>query len=202
MNASVMNGNFKGHAGFDKEEKHMDVIRTGRYKNYGQLEDQAAGLAEVETFVFDGGRVVPANQIENSTSPVIHTAPEKNYGQLEDQANGLVDVQAFVFRNGEVVPASQAENSSTPVINTAPEKNYGQLEETADHSVDVEKFVFHNIDFSGPMSDEERKLCIQRFQEDCRNCQSMKEGDDSEDITFVFRDGEVVLFDSDNEIKE
>lgn len=126
MNASVVNGNFKGYVGFDKEEKHMYMIRTGRYKNYGQLEDQAAGLAEVETFVFDGGYVKPVSQTENTTSPVIHTAPERNYGQLEDQANGLADVQAFVFRNGEVVPANQAENSSTPVINTAPEKNYAR----------------------------------------------------------------------------
>lgn len=126
MNASVMNGNFKGYVGFDKEEKHMDMIGTGRYKNYGQLEDQAAGTADVEAFVFRNGAVVPANQAENSTTPVIKTANEPNFGQLEDQANGMADVEAFVFRNGEVVPASQAQNSSTPVINTAPEKNYAR----------------------------------------------------------------------------
>lgn len=124
MNASVMNGNFNRYAGFDKEEKYMDMIRTGRYKNYGQLEDQAAGTVDVEAFVFRNGEVVPANQAENSTTPVIKTANEPNFGQLEDQASGIADVEAFVFRNGEVVPASQAQNSSTPVINTAPEKNY------------------------------------------------------------------------------
>lgn len=126
MNASEMKGNLNGQEGFNKEEKQMDVIRTERYKNYGQLEDQAAGTAEVETFVFRSGEVVPANQAENSVSPVIKTANEPNFGQLEDQANGIADVEAFVFRNGEVVPASQAQNSSTPVINTAPEKNYAQ----------------------------------------------------------------------------
>lgn len=124
MNASVMNGNFRGCVGFDKEEKYMDMIRTGKYKNYGQLEDQAEGLAEVETFVFQNGGIVPVNQAENSTTPVIRTASEPNFGQLEDQANGMADVEAFVFRNGEVVPVSQAQNTSTPVINTAPEKNY------------------------------------------------------------------------------
>lgn len=188
MNASVMNGNFKGYAGFDKEEKHMDMIRTGRYKNYGQLEDQAAGAADVEAFVFRNGEVVPANQAENSATPVIKTANAPNFGQLEDQANGMADVEAFVFRNGEVVPASQAQNSGTPVINTAPEKNYGQLEESAACGIDVEKFVFK----SGPMFAEERELCHQRFQEDCRNCQSMKASDNSESTSFVFRGDEVV----------
>ena len=70
--------------------------------------------------------MVPANQTEDSTTPVIKTANEPNFGQLEDQANGTADVEAFVFRNGEVVPANQAQNSSTPVINTAPEKNYSR----------------------------------------------------------------------------
>lgn len=126
MNAFVMNDNFKEYADFDKEEKHMDMIRTERYKNYGQLEDQAAGTADVETFVFYNGNIVPASQTENSTTPVVKTANEPNFGQLEDQANGTADVEAFVFRNGEVVPASQAQNSSTPVINTAPEKNYAR----------------------------------------------------------------------------
>lgn len=126
MNASVMSGNFNGYAGFDEEEKNMDMISTGGYKNYGQLEDQAAGTADVEAFVFRNGEVVPANQVENSTTPVIKTANEPNFGQLEDQASGMADVEAFVFRNGEVVPASQAQNSSTPVINTAPEKNYAR----------------------------------------------------------------------------
>ena len=126
MNASVLIGTFKGYAVCDKEEKHMDMIRTGRYKNYGQLEEQAAGIADVEAFVFRNGEVVPANQAQDSATPVIKTANEPNFGQLEDQANGMADVEAFVFQNGEVVPASQAQNSSTPVINTAPEKNYAR----------------------------------------------------------------------------
>lgn len=126
MKTSLVNGNFKGYAGFDKEGAHMDMIRTGRYKNYGQIEDQAAGIADVEAFVFKNGEVVPANQTGNSTTPVIKTANEPNFGQLEDQANGMADVEAFVFRNGEVVPANEAQNSSTPVINTAPEKNYAR----------------------------------------------------------------------------
>ena len=74
MNAFVMNDNFKEYADFDKEEKHMDMIRTERYKNYGQLEDQAAGTADVEAFVFRNGEVVPANQTENSTTPAIPLA--------------------------------------------------------------------------------------------------------------------------------
>ena len=126
MNASFITNSFRGYEGFEKEKKHMDMIRTARFKNYGQLEDQAAGVADVEAFVFRNGEVVPANQAEDSTTPVIKTADEPNFGQLEDQANGTADVEAFVFRNGEVVPANQAQNSSTPVINTAPEKNYSR----------------------------------------------------------------------------
>ena len=105
MNASVMDGNIKGYVGFDfdKEEKHMDMIRTERYKNYGQLEDQAAGIADVEAFVFRNGEVVPANQTENSTTPVIKTPDEPNFGQLENRVNGMADVETFVFHNGESV---------------------------------------------------------------------------------------------------
>ena len=57
------------------------MIRTGEYKNYGQLEDQANGVADVEAFVFRKGEVVPADQARNSSSPVINTAPEKNYAR-------------------------------------------------------------------------------------------------------------------------
>lgn len=126
MKTSVMNVNLNGYVGFKGKEKNMDMIRTGRHQNYGQLEDQANGTADVEAFVFRNGEVVPASQAENGTAPVIRTADEPNFGQLEDQANGTADVEAFVFRNGEVVPASQVQNSDTPVINTAPEKNYAR----------------------------------------------------------------------------
>ena len=105
MNASVMDGNIKGYVGFDfdKEEKHMGMNKKEKYKNYGQLEDQAAGIADVEAFVFRNGEVVPANQTENSTTPVIKTPDEPNFGQLEDRVNGMADVETFVFHNGESV---------------------------------------------------------------------------------------------------
>lgn len=94
------------------------MIKTARIKVYGQLEDQANGVTDIEAFVFRNGEVVPANQAESSPGPVIHTAPEKNYGQLEEQANGTADVEEFVFRNGEVVPANQVNLSDGPVIRT------------------------------------------------------------------------------------
>lgn len=104
-----------------KEGKEM--IYTGEFKMFGQLEEQA-DAGDIEAFVFRNGEVVPASQAENSTGPVIHTAPEKNYGRMEEVANGNSDVEAFVFRNGEVIPASQAENSTGPVVHTAPERNF------------------------------------------------------------------------------
>lgn len=104
-----------------KEDQYM--IDTGKFKMFGQLEEQAE-TGDIEAFVFRNGEVVPASEAQNSTGPIIHTAPEKNYGQMEDVANGNSSVEAFVFRNGEVVPASQVENSTGPVIHTAPEKNY------------------------------------------------------------------------------
>ena len=126
MHASVMNENLKRVTVFEEEKGRMKMINTGCFKNYGQLEDQAAGVADVEAFVFRNGEVVPANQAQNSDTPVIKTANEPNFGQLEDQASGMADVEAFVFRNGEVVPADQAQNSDTTVIHTAPEKNYAR----------------------------------------------------------------------------
>lgn len=81
MKTSVMNVNLNGYVGFEGKEKNMDMIRTGRYQNYGQLEDQANGTADVEAFVFRNGEVVPASQVQNSDTPVINTAPEKNYAR-------------------------------------------------------------------------------------------------------------------------
>lgn len=78
MKVSVLN-NHKGYANFDKEEKTM--IRTERCRNYGQLEDQARGNADIEEFVFRNGEVVPAKQVKNSDTPVINTAPEKNFAR-------------------------------------------------------------------------------------------------------------------------
>lgn len=79
MNVSVKSGNGNEYADFNKEDK--DMIRTGRCKSYGQLEDQANGTADVEAFVFRNGEVVPAEQAQNSGTPVINTAPEKNYAR-------------------------------------------------------------------------------------------------------------------------
>ena len=81
---------------------------------------------DVETFVYHNGRIEPAIQAENSTTPDIWIDHEPNYDQFEDQTNGTADVEAFVFSNCMVVPASQSQNSSTPVINTAPETNYAR----------------------------------------------------------------------------
>lgn len=130
----------KTHFNF-KEEKNM--IHTGTYKLYGQLEEQAQEH-DIEAFVFCNGEVVPASQAQTSQAPVIHTAPEKNYGLMEDLAKGNADMEEFVYRNGEVIPASQAQPSQTPVIHTAPEKNYGLMEELTKGNMGMEKFVYRN----------------------------------------------------------
>ena len=104
-----------------KEEKNM--INTGAYKLYGQLEEQAQA-GDIEAFVFRNGEVVLASQAEQAQGPVIHTAHEKNYGLMEDLAKGNADVESFEFRNGEVVPTNQSKPSQAPAIRTAPEKNY------------------------------------------------------------------------------
>lgn len=54
-------------------------ISTERYAMYGQMEDQANGVADIEAFVFRNGEVIPASEAEECTNPVIRTAPEKNY---------------------------------------------------------------------------------------------------------------------------
>ena len=81
MHASGMNENLKKVTVFEEEKGRMKMIITGCFKNYGQLEDQAAGVADVEAFVFRNGEVVPADQAQNSDTTVIHTAPEKNYAR-------------------------------------------------------------------------------------------------------------------------
>lgn len=63
---------------FSVSKGEVNMINTGEFKMFGQLEDQAEA-GDIEAFVFHNGEVIPASQAENSTGPVIHTAPEKNY---------------------------------------------------------------------------------------------------------------------------
>ncbi len=61
----------------EKEEEEM--IKTGEFRMYGQLEEQAEGTVDIEAFVFRNGEIVPADEAEGTANPGIHTAPEKNY---------------------------------------------------------------------------------------------------------------------------
>ncbi|MFR0073128.1 MAG: hypothetical protein ACLRVD_01650 [Blautia caecimuris] len=61
---------------FDLFKEGKNMIYTGEFKMFGQLEEQA-DAGDIDAFVFRNGEVVPASQAENSTGPVIHTAPEK-----------------------------------------------------------------------------------------------------------------------------
>ena len=110
----------KTHFNF-KEEKNM--IHTGTYKLYGQLEEQAQEH-DIEAFVFCNGEVVPASQAQTSQAPVIHTAPEKNYGLMEELTKGNMDMEKFVYRNGVVIPASQAQALQAPSVHTSNDSNF------------------------------------------------------------------------------
>ena len=125
---------------FDLFKEGKNMICTGEFKMFGQLEEQA-DTGDIEAFIFRNGEVVPASQAENSTGPVIHTAPEKNYGQMEEVANGNSNVEAFVYRNGEVIPASQVDNSTGPVIRTAPEKNYAESQKKNELTAHNKMFI-------------------------------------------------------------
>ena len=59
MHASVMNENLKRVTVFEEEKGRMKMIITGCFKNYGQLEDQAAGMADVEA---PGGKFLPVRE--------------------------------------------------------------------------------------------------------------------------------------------
>jgi hypothetical protein len=89
MNASIVNDSFKEYVDFNKEEKNMDIIKTGKYKNFGPLEDQASGLQDVEEFAFYNGGIVSVKDIDDSmtTTPVIRTASEPNFSKFEEQAD-------------------------------------------------------------------------------------------------------------------
>lgn len=82
MKVSVMNGNAMSNSTervMDNGMEGMNMIRTGNYKHYGQLQEQAEGLTDVVEYVYRGGEIVPANQVQNSTTPEINTAPEPNF---------------------------------------------------------------------------------------------------------------------------
>ena len=104
-----------------KEDKNM--IHTGAYKLYGQLEEQAQE-GDIEAFVFRNGQVIPASQAQASQTPVIHTAPEKNYGLMEDLAKGNAEIEEFVLCDGKVVPVSQTQGLPGPVIHTSEDPNF------------------------------------------------------------------------------
>ncbi|MEY8428135.1 hypothetical protein AALA00_10550 [Lachnospiraceae bacterium 46-15] len=55
------------------------MMKTGKFRMYGQLEEQAEGTVDIEAFVFRNGEIVPADEAERTSNPGIHTAPEKNY---------------------------------------------------------------------------------------------------------------------------
>ena len=73
---------------FDLFKEGKNMIYTGEFKMFGQLEEQA-DAGDIDAFVFRNGEVVPASQAEKSTGPVIHTAPEKNYA-VSQKKNGLI----------------------------------------------------------------------------------------------------------------
>lgn len=56
---------------FSVSKGEVNMINTGEFKMFGQLEDQAEA-GDIEAFVFHNGEVIPASQTENSIGPVIH----------------------------------------------------------------------------------------------------------------------------------
>lgn len=82
MKVSVMNGNAMSNSTervMDNGMEGMNMIRTGNYKHYGQLQDQAEGLTDVVEYVWRNGEIVPANQAEDSTVPIMHSTDDPNF---------------------------------------------------------------------------------------------------------------------------
>ena len=61
--------------------KEAVMICTGKYKMFGELEDQAEGIVDIEEFVWEGGKIVPKNQAGKSGLPSIHTSPDQNFAE-------------------------------------------------------------------------------------------------------------------------
>ena len=92
----IVNGNNTGETRryYYSLKEGKDLINTGKFMMFGQLEDQAEAR-DIEAFVFRNGEVVPASQAENTTGPVIHTAPEKNYA-LRQKSSRFVGYERVV----------------------------------------------------------------------------------------------------------
>ena len=53
------------------------MINTARYKNYGQMNEQANGETIADEDVWQGGTLVTVSEVEAQNGPIITSAPEK-----------------------------------------------------------------------------------------------------------------------------
>ena len=64
--------------------KEAVMICTGKYKMFGELEDQAEGITDIEEYVWDGGVIVPREEAEKSGRPKVQTAKEPNLAEWKE----------------------------------------------------------------------------------------------------------------------
>ena len=49
------------------------MIKTGEYRNYGQMNDQARKETTVEEYAWQGGKLVKVDPASATQGPIIHT---------------------------------------------------------------------------------------------------------------------------------
>ena len=57
------------------------MIKTGEYRNYGQMNDQAREETTVEEYAWQGGKLVKVDPASATQGPIIHTSEDKVFAK-------------------------------------------------------------------------------------------------------------------------
>ena len=57
------------------------MIKTGEYRNYGQMNDQARKETTEEEYAWQGGKLVKVDPASATQGPIIHTSEDKVFAK-------------------------------------------------------------------------------------------------------------------------
>ena len=62
-------------------EREKNMIKTGEYRNYGQMNDHARKETTVEEYAWQGGKLVKVDPASATQGPIIHTSEDKVFAK-------------------------------------------------------------------------------------------------------------------------
>lgn len=62
-------------------EREKNMIKTGEYRNYGQMNDQARKETTVEEYAWQEGKLVKVDPASATQGPIIHTSEDKVFAK-------------------------------------------------------------------------------------------------------------------------